>query len=172
MKDTFVKLVDTLVTQSGRLEDGLRRSNLGELLAGLGLSPFPLLNFCRHPGETVGSSHEEQEKCEGAEEKRPSTPTPTSASAAQDVRRRGCAFCLTEHRLNYAMNIQLVEFLAERVVPNFKRFLIDPDKSASLCSNIMYYIVTPALKSRTKSVTTYMHFVYWGHTLTLRGGTG
>ncbi|KAH7100146.1 Dopey, N-terminal-domain-containing protein [Auriculariales sp. MPI-PUGE-AT-0066] len=39
-------------------------------------------------------------------------------------------------------------FLASNVLPLLRRILLDPDKVLSLCTNIIYYIVNPAMKSR------------------------
>lgn len=47
--------------------------------------------------------------------------------------------------------LQLATFLAKRIVPDFRRFSIDNDKLAATCANIMYYNVSPAFKTRTKT---------------------
>ncbi|GAA5921263.1 hypothetical protein JCM3775_002966 [Rhodotorula graminis] len=46
---------------------------------------------------------------------------------------------------------EITGFLAHRVVPDLKRFLIDADKTAGVCSNMVYYIVAPAFKTRNKT---------------------
>ncbi|CEQ42798.1 SPOSA6832_04666 [Sporobolomyces salmonicolor] len=50
---------------------------------------------------------------------------------------------------NAAREITL--FLAQRVLADFRRFLIDADKIVTACSNTVYYIVAPAFKTRSKS---------------------
>ncbi|KDE03256.1 hypothetical protein MVLG_06250 [Microbotryum lychnidis-dioicae p1A1 Lamole] len=50
---------------------------------------------------------------------------------------------------NHALDI--TDFLAHRVLPDFRRFLIDSDKTAATCSNMVYYIVAPAFKTRSKT---------------------
>ncbi|KAH8923425.1 hypothetical protein BT69DRAFT_1350163 [Atractiella rhizophila] len=45
----------------------------------------------------------------------------------------------------------IIDFLAVRVVANFKRFLIENDKINGLCANVIYYVVAPAFKSKSKS---------------------
>ncbi|KAF5380337.1 hypothetical protein D9757_007927 [Collybiopsis confluens] len=45
---------------------------------------------------------------------------------------------------------QLNEFIASVAIPNMRRILMDNDKVSNACANIVYYIVTPSLKGRTK----------------------
>jgi len=45
---------------------------------------------------------------------------------------------------------QITQFIASASLPNLRKFLLDPDKVASICVNIIYYIVTPALRGRTR----------------------
>lgn len=57
------------------------------------------------------------------------------------------------HTLQFAdrnLLLQITQYLAQRVVPGLRRFLIDADRTASICSNMIYYIVGPALKTRNK----------------------
>lgn len=41
-------------------------------------------------------------------------------------------------------------FLSERVIGDFRRFHMDADKTVAACSNMVYYIVSPAFKTRSK----------------------
>ncbi|KAH8110602.1 Dopey, N-terminal-domain-containing protein [Phellopilus nigrolimitatus] len=41
------------------------------------------------------------------------------------------------------------QYLAYDVLPNLRRFLIENDKILAACNNILYYVVSPALKTRT-----------------------
>ncbi|KAF8510422.1 Dopey, N-terminal-domain-containing protein [Hysterangium stoloniferum] len=43
---------------------------------------------------------------------------------------------------------QVNSFLVSRVLPNLRRFLFDNDKVASVCTNVVYYIIAPAMKSK------------------------
>ncbi|KAG9313948.1 Dopey, N-terminal-domain-containing protein [Chiua virens] len=45
---------------------------------------------------------------------------------------------------------QIVEFVATTVIPNLRKFLVDNDKVTSICSNIVYYIINPAVKAKTR----------------------
>ncbi|KAF8915027.1 Dopey, N-terminal-domain-containing protein [Mucidula mucida] len=45
---------------------------------------------------------------------------------------------------------QINEFVATSSVPHLRRFLIDNDKISTACSNIVYYIVGPAMKGKSR----------------------
>ncbi|GAA5913260.1 Dop1p [Sporobolomyces salmoneus] len=46
---------------------------------------------------------------------------------------------------------EVTVFLSQRVIGDFRRFHVDPDKTVAACSNMVYYIVSPAFKTRAKS---------------------
>lgn len=48
--------------------------------------------------------------------------------------------------------MQVNTFLATNVLPLLRRILLDPDKILSLCTNIVYYIVNPTMKSSKRCV--------------------
>ncbi|KAG5652198.1 hypothetical protein H0H81_005933 [Sphagnurus paluster] len=45
---------------------------------------------------------------------------------------------------------QINEFLASSILPNLRRFLVDNDKVISVCNNVVYYIVNPAMRGKTR----------------------
>ncbi|KAG2076732.1 hypothetical protein BDR04DRAFT_1132425 [Suillus decipiens] len=45
---------------------------------------------------------------------------------------------------------QITAFIASTAVPELRRFLMDNDKVASACSNIVYYIVSPGIKIKAR----------------------
>ncbi|KAG2350958.1 hypothetical protein BDR05DRAFT_955104 [Suillus weaverae] len=45
---------------------------------------------------------------------------------------------------------QITAFIALTAVPELRRFLMDNDKVASACSNIVYYIVSPGIKMKAR----------------------
>ncbi|KAF8665364.1 hypothetical protein AX16_000383 [Volvariella volvacea WC 439] len=45
---------------------------------------------------------------------------------------------------------QINQFLATTGIPNLRRFFTDNDKVASACSNIVYYIIGPAMKGKAR----------------------
>jgi len=47
--------------------------------------------------------------------------------------------------------VEITDFLAARVLADLRRFMIDPDKVVAVCSNMVYYIVAPAFKTRSKT---------------------
>ena len=51
-----------------------------------------------------------------------------------------------ESNLYYKIN----QYLAADILPNLRKFLGDNDKVLAVCNNIVYYVVSPALKARTK----------------------
>ncbi|KAG6851405.1 hypothetical protein H0H93_005803 [Arthromyces matolae] len=46
--------------------------------------------------------------------------------------------------------VQITDYLASSVLPNLRKFLIDNDKILSACNNIIYYVVNPAMRGRTR----------------------
>jgi hypothetical protein len=47
----------------------------------------------------------------------------------------------------------VTQYIAQQVVPNMRRFLMDNDKVLTSCINMVYYIVTPSLKGKARSAT-------------------
>jgi hypothetical protein len=44
----------------------------------------------------------------------------------------------------------ITNFIAKSVVPNLRRFLLENDKVIAACNNIVYYIVNPAMRGKTR----------------------
>lgn len=38
------------------------------------------------------------------------------------------------------------------MLPNLRKFIVEPDKLATLCTNLIYYVVSPAMKSKNRFV--------------------
>lgn len=68
---------------------------------------------------------------------------PVSTSQAHDVRPSSTSVLPDPH-------LQITDFLAQRVLPDLRRFLIDADKTATVCTNIVYYVVAPAFRTRSR----------------------
>ncbi|KDQ15544.1 hypothetical protein BOTBODRAFT_65254 [Botryobasidium botryosum FD-172 SS1] len=122
LQETFTKLVDTCVLIAGRsFEQGnwIRRNNKDLMV--------PAINGRQSP---LPRSHTEQapidDKGEGA--------------SMDDSLKPAWGDDLID---------QIQEFIATRVLPNVRRVLLEGDKIASVCTNIAYYIVNPAMKSKT-----------------------
>ncbi|KAI6031355.1 Dopey, N-terminal-domain-containing protein [Pisolithus microcarpus] len=47
--------------------------------------------------------------------------------------------------------LQITNFIATTVLPNLRKFLPDNDKVASACSSIVYYVVNPAVKGKSRA---------------------
>ncbi|KAI6154002.1 Dopey, N-terminal-domain-containing protein [Pisolithus tinctorius] len=52
--------------------------------------------------------------------------------------------------LGNELSLQITNFVATTVLPNLRKFLPDNDKVASACSNIVYYVVNPAVKGKSR----------------------
>ena len=46
---------------------------------------------------------------------------------------------------------QIISFVAISVLPNLKRLLMENDKVINACNNIVYYIVNPTTRGKTRS---------------------
>ncbi|BGP14202.1 hypothetical protein JCM10213v2_002145 [Rhodosporidiobolus nylandii] len=47
--------------------------------------------------------------------------------------------------------LTITDFFAQRVLADFRSFLIDADKTVAVCSNMVYYVVAPVFKTRAKT---------------------
>ncbi|KAF9654142.1 hypothetical protein BDM02DRAFT_3152598 [Thelephora ganbajun] len=47
---------------------------------------------------------------------------------------------------------QVTQYIAQQVIPNMRKFLMDSDKVLVSCVNVVYYIVTPSLKGKTRTL--------------------
>ena len=45
---------------------------------------------------------------------------------------------------------QMVHYLARNAIPRLRRFLVDADKILAASQNVVYYIINPAMKGKTK----------------------
>lgn len=56
-------------------------------------------------------------------------------------------------RLNAAPSeilFHITSFIAKSILPNLRRFLVENDKIIAACNNIVYYVVNPALRGKTR----------------------
>ncbi|KIL71408.1 hypothetical protein M378DRAFT_188883 [Amanita muscaria Koide BX008] len=51
---------------------------------------------------------------------------------------------------NIELVSQVIQYLGSTAVPRLRKFLSDSDKISAACSNIVYYVVSPGLKSKTR----------------------
>ncbi|KAG8688167.1 hypothetical protein FRC08_011589 [Ceratobasidium sp. 394] len=42
-------------------------------------------------------------------------------------------------------------FFARRLIPNFRKFMVENDKVIAVCTNIVYYVVNPAIRAKSKN---------------------
>lgn len=154
LQETFIRLVDTSIQLAGRaVEQGgwLRRtvdSNGGTAHQTSRFSiPVPdarLLSGRRH-----GQYHVERQGRHGRGRGREATSAPRHKPSS---RGRTSILVLTFFTSDVCFAVKITDFLARRVLADFRRFLIDTDKTVAVCSNMVYYIVAPSFKTRSKSV--------------------
>lgn len=46
--------------------------------------------------------------------------------------------------------MQINQFIGSTAIPNLRKFLIENDKIATACTSIVYYIVNPAMKGKSR----------------------
>jgi len=47
---------------------------------------------------------------------------------------------------------QINQFIASIALPNLRKFLMETDKVAATCTNIVYYVINPAMKGKSRCV--------------------
>jgi len=55
---------------------------------------------------------------------------------------------------------QIISFVAISALPNLKRLLMENDKVISACNNILYYIVNPTTRGKTRSSFSLLLWMY------------
>ncbi|KAF9447031.1 hypothetical protein P691DRAFT_803039 [Macrolepiota fuliginosa MF-IS2] len=120
LQDTYGKLLDACVTLVGRTQDH------GSWIR----------RTAKEPLATNG-----RESPAPVREDKIDPSASSSSLPAPDTPKQGSSF---EH------TTQITQFVASSSLPNLRKFLVDNDKVASVCTNIVYYIVTPAMRGRTR----------------------
>ncbi|KAG8988872.1 hypothetical protein FRB90_002518 [Tulasnella sp. 427] len=124
MQDNFIKLSDTCILIAGRSFDQGHWIRRGAKdLAALERSTTPI--------PKVQSDAALNEKSDGA------------SLPVEDSQRTLSGPDLID---------QINDFLATRLLPNIRRFLTDSDKVLAICNNIVYYIVAPSMKTKTRTL--------------------
>lgn len=119
LQDTFVKLADAAIQFGGRSEQGTVRRPT---------SPMPPIVTTDGDTDSIADKDGTDSVLFDAEK----SPTQSSAPAAG--------------RVTLASSHELVDFLTARIVPDLKRFLIEPDKAALVCTNIVHYSLAPIFR--------------------------
>jgi hypothetical protein len=47
-------------------------------------------------------------------------------------------------------DLQIVQYIGDTALPRLRKFLMDNDRVLAVCTNILYYIVSPALKTKSR----------------------
>ncbi|KAK0199079.1 Dopey, N-terminal-domain-containing protein [Armillaria mellea] len=139
-------LADKL-TQTTAIEDRRIRKDLQESFGKLLDSCVVYVGRSFDQGSWIRRSTKEALATNGRE-----SPAPRN-EAKIDEKLNSSSTSLTPETPKPASNevvIQINDFIAKTILPNLRRFLVDNDKVAGACSNIVYYIVNPAMKGKTK----------------------
>ncbi|KAF8899262.1 Dopey, N-terminal-domain-containing protein [Infundibulicybe gibba] len=122
LQENFAKLLDTCVTHVGRSAD----------------QTSWIRRSARDSSVTNGRD----------------SPIPRNAEAKFDEKLNASTTSLPTDTLRPSASSELANqitaFIASSTLPNLRKFLIESDKVASACNNIIYYIVNPAMKGRTR----------------------
>jgi hypothetical protein len=61
--------------------------------------------------------------------------------------------CLTPVKptlCSFFQTLHIVQYVGDTALPRLRKFLVDNDRVLTVCTNIMYYIVSPALKIKSR----------------------
>jgi hypothetical protein len=122
LQDAFTKLLDSTLAHGGRTGQGLRKVGSDASLSSSVLAESSLVN-----GDAKSDS-------------------PNLHQLA--VSNAPASSAITVH--TSPAFAELCNFLASHVLPNLKRFLLDNDKIASICSSILQTCLAPSFNKRTK----------------------
>ncbi|KAG9078206.1 hypothetical protein FS749_009829 [Ceratobasidium sp. UAMH 11750] len=126
LQDLMNKLIDACLQISARSIDAPgSRKGTREALVGAAngrASPSPIVRV-----KTNGASSEK-----------------INASPAEDSAKVSAAW-------EFDMPDEINLFFARRLIPNLRKFMVENDKVIVVCTNIVYYVVNPAIRAKSKS---------------------
>ncbi|KAJ6623058.1 Dopey, N-terminal-domain-containing protein [Mycena sp. CBHHK59/15] len=123
------------ITQTTAVEDRRIRKELQETFAKLSDSCIVFVGRAYDQGSWIRRSTKDSLATNGRE-----SPAPRDEKLAASV----SSFASTE----LASQVNL--FLATTAMPSLRRFLMDNDKVVASCTNIVYYIISPAIKGKSR----------------------
>ncbi|CAE6478176.1 unnamed protein product [Rhizoctonia solani] len=127
LQDIMTKLIDACLQTSGRSLDGLasRKGTREALASGSANGRASPLSIHRVRADSI-------------------TNEKIVASPADDSAKVAAAW---ETDLPDEINL----FFAKRLIPNLRKFMVENDKVISICTNIVYYVINPAIRSKIKN---------------------
>lgn len=146
LQEMFGKLFDVCATFAGRSSEPaswLRRTTKESIVNGRS-SPAPRSDS-RLDEKTTDSTPPSTLPSDG-------TKVPWNNELASQVRVTSFVFDVFESNCVVKNDVQITHFIATTALPSLRKFLVDNDRVASACSNIVYHIVNPATKSKSKCV--------------------
>ncbi|KAH9982294.1 Dopey, N-terminal-domain-containing protein [Lactifluus volemus] len=54
------------------------------------------------------------------------------------------------HNIHLYQTSQIVQYIGDTALPRLRKFLVDNDRVLAVCTNVVYYIVSPALKTKSR----------------------
>ncbi|GAA5902657.1 hypothetical protein JCM8208_007031 [Rhodotorula glutinis] len=134
------------ISQTSALEDRRLRRDLQETLVRLADAAIQVAGRASESGSWLKKAAPEPGTINGDSDSVTSEKTKDERSSVLDVEKK-----LSVPTGDRVLVREITAFLAHRIVPDLKRFLIDADKTAGVCSNMVYYIVAPAFKTRNRT---------------------
>ncbi|TFK70447.1 hypothetical protein BDN72DRAFT_887964 [Pluteus cervinus] len=137
LQDNFGKLLDSCVTYIGRSSDQnfwLRRG-----------PTIPLTNGRDSPAPRSGNSARGEPGANLTKSPELRTDEKLDVSVASSPSNENVKTLVPSDLVT-----QVNQFISGVALPNMRRFLVDNDKITTACTNIVYYIVSPAMKGRTR----------------------
>ncbi|CAE7181510.1 unnamed protein product [Rhizoctonia solani] len=127
LQDIMTRLIDACLQTSGRSVDGLssRKSTREALASGSANGRASPLSIHRVRTDSITN------------EKLVVSPADDSAKVTS----------AWETDLPDEINL----FFARRLIPNLRKFMVENDKVINVCTNIVYYVINPAIRSKVKN---------------------
>ncbi|GAA6000168.1 hypothetical protein JCM10207_007887 [Rhodosporidiobolus poonsookiae] len=133
------------ISQTSALEDRRLRRDLQETFIRLVDATVQIAGRAVESGSWLRKSLPEGSAANGETGSIASEKTKTDSQSVIDSEKRAVQ---PERQLV----VEITDFLSGRVLADFRRFFIDADKTVAVCSNMVYYIVAPAFKTRAKTL--------------------
>jgi hypothetical protein len=82
---------------------------------------------------------------------RPTSPPPDADQTGQVLSTQLKKY---PHNIHLYQTSQIVQYIGDTALPRLRKFLVDNDRVLAVCTNVVYYIVSPALKTKSRYGTT------------------
>jgi protein dopey len=155
-QETYGKLLEATVISVHRSTDSnywTRRSNKDGLVSNGRDSPMPRGESCIF---SVGSMFMVVVVPSELQLDEKPISRPTSPLSGVGRAEQACVSPLVKPTLSsFSQTSHIVQYIGDTALPRLRKFLVDNDRVLTVCTNIMYYIVSPALKTKSRYFTLY-----------------